>query len=104
MTRSTLLTIDQIDVVYDVDPPVDAVRDVSLELQRGEILGLAGECGCGKTTLAYGVQRLLEPPAVISGTVAFHDNSGVDIDITTLDTERCGPSGGTRCRWCSRGR
>src|SRR6187551_695803 len=83
-----LLSIRDFSVVYDVDPPVAAVKGVTLEVHRGEILGLAGESGCGKTTLAYGIQRLLKPPAVISGSVVFHDKRGDDIDITTLDTEQ----------------
>ncbi|MHC9046407.1 ABC transporter ATP-binding protein [Microbacterium saperdae] len=83
-----LLSVRDFSVVYDVDPPVAAVKNVSIELQRGEILGLAGESGCGKTTLAYGVQRLLRAPAVItSGSVTFHDASGIDIDINALDVD-----------------
>ncbi len=86
--RDALLTIDDFSVVYDVDPPVAAVKNVSLELQRGEILGLAGESGCGKTTLAYGIQRLLKAPAVItSGSVVFHDAGGDDIDVSLLGAE-----------------
>ncbi|WP_062076809.1 ABC transporter ATP-binding protein [Demequina globuliformis] len=86
MTTDTLLTVTDFSVVYDVDPPVEAVSHVSLELRRGEILGLAGESGCGKTTLAYGIQRLLKPPAVItSGHTVFHDEAGEDIDLNTLD-------------------
>ncbi|WP_084129305.1 ABC transporter ATP-binding protein [Demequina sp. NBRC 110055] len=85
MTTDTLLTVADFSVVYDVEPPVEAVSHVSLELRRGEILGLAGESGCGKTTLAYGIQRLLKPPAVItSGSAVFHDESGEDVDINSL--------------------
>ena len=90
-----LLSVQDFSVVYDVSPPVEAVKGVSLELRRGEILGLAGESGCGKTTLAYGIQRLLKPPAVItSGEVLFHDASGEDIDVNSLDPEEM-----RRFRW-----
>jgi oligopeptide/dipeptide ABC transporter ATP-binding protein len=40
---------------------VHAVDDVSLEVKRGETLGLVGETGCGKSTLARLVTRLIEP-------------------------------------------
>ena len=90
-----LLTVRDFSVVYDVEPPVEAVKHVTLELQRGEILGLAGESGCGKTTLAYGVQRLLRAPAVItSGSVVFHDASGEHVDLNALDVEQM-----RRFRW-----
>lgn len=88
MTEDVLLTISDFSVTYDVDPPVEAVREVSLQLRRGEILGLAGESGCGKTTLAYGIQRLLKPPAVITGgEVLFHDASGERVDIGALSDD-----------------
>ncbi|MFT4233576.1 MAG: ABC transporter ATP-binding protein [Microbacterium sp.] len=87
--NDTLLSIHDFSVVYDVDPPVAAVKNVTLDIARGEILGLAGESGCGKTTLAYGVQRLLKPPAVItSGSVTFHDAAGTDVDINSLGVEQ----------------
>lgn len=91
----TLLSVRDFSVVYDVDPPVAAVKNVTLDIKRGEIVGLAGESGCGKTTLAYGVQRLLKPPAVItSGSVVFHDQGGDDIDVNALDAEQM-----RRFRW-----
>jgi len=94
MTDS-LLSVRDFSVVYDVDPPVQAVKNVTIDIRRGEIVGLAGESGSGKTTLAYGVQRLLKPPAVItSGSVVFHDATGDDVDLHALDAEQM-----RRFRW-----
>jgi len=89
MTEKTaVLTARNVSIEYEVDPPVKAVRDVSLTLNRGEILGLAGESGCGKTTLAYGMNRLLKAPALMTGgEIVFHDRNGQDIDIVGLDGE-----------------
>ncbi|MCT1478524.1 ABC transporter ATP-binding protein [Microbacterium sp. p3-SID336] len=83
-----VLTARNVSIEYEVDPPVKAVRDVTLTLNRGEILGLAGESGCGKTTLAYGLNRLLKAPALMTdGEIVFHDRDGHDIDIVGLDGE-----------------
>ncbi|HEX6344188.1 dipeptide/oligopeptide/nickel ABC transporter permease/ATP-binding protein [Umezawaea sp.] len=83
-----VLTVSGLSVVYQGEKPVHAVRDVSLTLRRGEVLGLAGESGCGKTTLAYAVSRLHEPPAeVTSGAVTFHDRDGTDVDVLGLGVE-----------------
>ena len=85
-SAAPILSAEHVAVTYEVDKPVHAVRDVSLTLHRGEILGLAGESGCGKSTFAYGINRLLKPPAVMtSGKIIFHDESGMDIDIGQLD-------------------
>jgi peptide/nickel transport system permease protein len=83
--RAPLLTVTNLDVVYQTDAPVHAVKDVSLTLGRGEILGLAGESGCGKTTLAYAINRLHRSPAeVTSGSIVLHDRDGSDIDVLAL--------------------
>ena len=56
---------------------VRAVDDVSLDIRRGETVGLIGESGCGKTTLGRTVLRLLEPSR---GRIRFDGT-----DITHLD-------------------
>lgn len=45
----------------------NAVKSVSFDIGKGEIFGLAGESGCGKSTIAFAINRLHKAPAYISG-------------------------------------
>ena len=49
-----------------------AVRGVDLTLDRGQVLGLAGESGCGKSTIAHALLRLLPPETRVSGEVSLN--------------------------------
>ncbi len=76
----TLLQFRDLSVDYTSnDGIVPAVRGVTLGVEAGEILGIAGESGCGKTTLASTVLRLLPDSAQVRGEVLLDD-----IDILTM--------------------
>lgn len=56
--------------------PVKAIQNVSLELDRGEILGLVGESGCGKSAMLLTFMRLIPYPGkIISGEITFQDEN-----------------------------
>ncbi len=66
--HNVLLEVKHLNVDYETSgDPVHAVNDVSLTLNWGQILGLAGESGSGKSTLAYAITRLLHAPANVNG-------------------------------------
>ena len=74
---------------------VRAVDGVSFEIRRGEVLGLVGESGCGKTVTALSLLRLLpRPPAVIEGGRAlFHGRDLLAMPVTELRQIRGGKIG-----------
>lgn len=73
--KEKLLEIKNLSVQYVVeDEVIKAVNNVSFTLNRGETLGLVGETGAGKTTLALSILRLVpDPPGeIVSGEIIFN--------------------------------
>lgn len=87
-TDNILLDVKKLVVQYETDDSVvHAVNDVSFTIQKGETLGLVGETGAGKTTIALSVMCLLQtPPArIVSGSVML---DGEDLSEIPVDKMR----------------
>jgi peptide/nickel transport system ATP-binding protein len=76
--KAPLLSVRDLSVEY-VTPRgnVRAVDNVSFDIARGEVFGLAGESGSGKSTAAMAAMRLLQPPAIITGGEVTFDGRDV---------------------------
>jgi peptide/nickel transport system ATP-binding protein len=73
----TLLEVSNLSVRFDTeDGPVQAVDGLSFELEPGEVVGIVGESGCGKTVACLSLVRLVPETATLSGRVMF---DGVDL-------------------------
>ena len=63
---------------------VRAVRDASLQIRRGEVLGLVGESGCGKSTTAFALMGYLPGTAHVDGSILFEGNDMAHMEASAL--------------------
>jgi peptide/nickel transport system ATP-binding protein len=80
----TILSVRDLEVAYKTQAgPIPAVRGVSLAIDSGEVLGLAGESGCGKSTVVNAILRLLPAGTTVSGEVLLNGE-----DVLTMKPGR----------------
>jgi peptide/nickel transport system ATP-binding protein len=83
----SVLSVRNLSIDYiGAESVFQAVKDVSFDIAPGEFFGLAGESGCGKSTIAFAISRLHRPPALIrSGSQILVDGRDVlDLDEAEL--------------------
>ncbi len=81
---AALLEVVDLSVRFDTDDgPVHAVDRLSFDLAEGEVLGIVGESGCGKSVTCMSLTRLLPETAVIQGRATFDG-----LDLLALSQKR----------------
>ncbi|HCR70206.1 MAG TPA: hypothetical protein DIW23_02080 [Anaerolineae bacterium] len=83
--QNTLFEVQNLSIHYvgEGKAPAHAVEDVSFTLKEGELMGLVGESGCGKTTLMLALLRLLPSAGqIVNGKVFFKGK-----DLTAMNEE-----------------
>jgi peptide/nickel transport system ATP-binding protein len=81
----SLLSVRDLFVTYKTQSgPVPAVRGIDIDLPQGQVLGLAGESGCGKSTIAGALLRLLPPGTEVTGTVELDGENVLEMKAGRL--------------------
>jgi len=74
--NNKILEIQNLNIHFNTfDGQFSAVRNVSLSLGKNESLGIIGESGCGKSTMAFSIMRYLAPNAEIDGFINFNGDN-----------------------------
>ena len=88
----TVLRAEQLQAFYILDMfgtrrVVKAVNGVTLEVRENEVYGIAGESGCGKTTLLRALYGAFDPPLRLIGGKVYYGIEGKEVDALSLTAE-----------------
>jgi len=86
-----LLSVEGLSIDFvSVDGRVRILNDVSLKVEKGEIVGIVGESGSGKTTLGLAILGLLDsPPAdIVAGKISFEGKNLLDLNQEEMEKIR----------------
>ena len=74
MTRETVLAVEDLRVCFPTPHgDVHAVRGLSFTVEKGQMFGIVGESGCGKTVTGRAILRLVPPPGrIVGGKILYH--------------------------------
>ena len=90
MSEEIILNVEHLTVSFTTKRgTAKAVNDVNFTLRKGEILGLVGESGCGKSVTSKSILRILPPEiAKVSGTVAYRGTDILALPMKELEKYR----------------
>jgi peptide/nickel transport system ATP-binding protein len=85
----SLIEVENLSVEYKVGQRyLRAVDGFSFRIGKGEVLGLAGESGCGKSTVAHSILRILPSNAKVSGSITVEGKEVLSMDERALRSYR----------------
>ncbi len=87
--NETTLRAEKLKAFYVLDmrgtqKVVKAVNEVDLDIYENEVYGIAGESGCGKTTLLKALFGAIEPPLRLMGGKVYYRSNGDEMDVTAF--------------------
>ncbi|MFB6140549.1 MAG: dipeptide ABC transporter ATP-binding protein [Halosimplex sp.] len=93
--RDAILEVEDASVTFDMSRGVSRVLDdVTMDVERGEILGVVGESGSGKSMFASALMDAVVEPGQLTGEVRFNPEGGESVDVLDLSDEEL-----RRLRW-----
>ena len=87
MNKQPVLTVKDLTIAFETEEGLVETTDrVSFEIQPGEIFGLVGESGCGKTITALSILRLLPQPGtkILSGSILLKDRNILSLSLEQM--------------------